>query len=69
MLIIGSIFVIGSLVSDVLSRSNHSNNIKYGFLDPKYVKNDILYDIVDETLGKLIFKMVNGGHLGFEGQK
>ena len=49
----------------VKNRSNHQNNVKYEFLDPKTVKIDILYSILGQTVEKLIFEMADGGHLGF----
>ena len=49
----------------VKRRSNHQNIIKYEFSDPNNGKNDILYSIVGPTIGKLIFKMADGGHFEF----
>ena len=49
----------------VKSRSNHQNDIRNEFLDPKKPKNRILWRIVGQTIAKIIFNMVDGGHLGF----
>ena len=49
----------------VKSRSNHENDIRYEFLDPKYLRNHILHRIVGQINENPIFKMVEGGHLEF----
>ena len=45
--------------------SNHQNDIKYEFLDPKSTRNDILCSIVGQTIEQIIFKMAAGGHFLF----
>ena len=47
-------------------RSNHKNNLKYEFLDPKNPKKHVLHIIVGQLVEKLKFKMADGGHFGFE---
>ena len=49
----------------VVKRSNHQNDIKYEFLDPKSPRNDILCSIVGQTIEKIISKMADGSHIGF----
>ena len=49
----------------VKNRSNHQNNIKLEFLDPKMVENDILCKSVGQTIQKIIFKMADYGHFEF----
>ena len=50
----------------VKNRSNQQNNIRNEFLDPKSLRNHLLYSNVGQTIKKLISKMADGGHFGFE---
>jgi len=46
-------------------RSNCQVNIKFEILDTQNNENDILHDNIGQTIEKRIFKMTDGGHLGF----
>jgi len=49
----------------VKTRSNHKNNTRNEFLDPKNPKIHILYSIIGQTIEKIIFNIADGGHFGF----
>jgi hypothetical protein len=49
----------------VETNSNHQNDIKNDFLDPKNPKNHILHSTVGHTIEKIIFNMADDGHFGF----
>ena len=52
--------------------ANHKNYIRNELPNPKIVEIDVLHKIVAQTVQKIqimaIFKIMVGGHLGFEGQ-
>ena len=50
---------------NVKNRSNHQNDIKNEFLEPKSPRNHVLYSIICQTIEKVIFLMADGGHFGF----
>ena len=49
----------------VETNSNHQNDIKNDFFDPKNPKNHILHSTVGHTIEKIIFNMADDGHFGF----
>ena len=49
----------------VKSRSNHQNNITFGFLDSKYPLIHVLCSIVVRTNENIFSDMADVGHFGF----
>ena len=50
-------------------RSNYKIVIKYEFLDQKNLIMHTIISYGDQIVQKLIFKMADGGHVGFEGDR